>query len=80
MPAIFSVEVLRDCVMVGEDSSEVVKVVVAYILDAEIISNEYKHCSRFDYNPTLTQISMSMFTNVDTLSLIKVRCCGLEVW
>ena len=43
MPEKFPVEVLRDCLMVGEGSSEVVKVVVAYILDAEIISNEYKH-------------------------------------
>ena len=29
--------------MGGEDSSEVVKVVVAYILNAEIINNEYKN-------------------------------------
>ena len=37
------VEVLRDGVMGGEDSSQVVKVVVAYILNAEIINNEYKN-------------------------------------
>ena len=29
--------------MVGEDSSWVVKVVVAYILNAKIINTEYKH-------------------------------------
>ena len=37
---VFPVEVFRDCVMVFEDSSEVVKVVVTYILDAKIINNE----------------------------------------
>ena len=37
------VEVLRDGVSGGEDSSQVVKVVVAYILNAEIINNVYKH-------------------------------------
>ena len=36
-------EVLYDGVMGGEDSSEVVKVLVAYILNAEIINNENKH-------------------------------------
>ena len=39
----YPVKVLRDGVMGSEDSSEVVKVVVAYILNAEIINNEYKH-------------------------------------
>ena len=36
-------KVLHDGVMGGEDSSRVVKVVVAYILNAKIINNEYKH-------------------------------------
>ena len=40
---VFPVEVFLDCLMVCEDSSEVVKVVVTYILDSEIINNEYKH-------------------------------------
>ena len=39
----FPFEVLRDGAMGGEDSSEVVKVVVVYILNSEIINNEYKH-------------------------------------
>ena len=40
---LFSFKVLRDGVMGGEDSLSVVKVVVAYILNSEIINNEYKH-------------------------------------
>ena len=39
----FPFKVLHDGVMGGEDSSEVVKVVVSYILNAEIINNEYKN-------------------------------------
>ena len=37
------IEVLCDGVMGGEDSSLVTKAVVSYILNAEIIKNEYKH-------------------------------------
>ena len=43
MPAIFTVEVLHDVAMGGEDSYQVAKLVVAYIFNAEIINNEYKH-------------------------------------
>ena len=43
MPENFPVQVLRDGVMGGKDSSQVVKVVLAYRLNAEIIKNEYKH-------------------------------------
>ena len=39
----FPVEVLRDGVMGGEDSSQVVKVVVSYILNVKIINYEYIH-------------------------------------
>ena len=39
----FPFEVLYDGVMGGEDSSEVVKVLVTYILNAKIINNENKH-------------------------------------
>ena len=39
----FPVKVLRDGVMGDEDSSWVVKVVVAYIPNAEIVNNEYKN-------------------------------------
>ena len=43
MPENFPVQVLCDGVMGGKDSSQVVKVVLAYILNAKIINNEYKH-------------------------------------
>ena len=40
MPEKNPVKVLRDGVMGDEDSYQVLKVVVAYILNAEIINNE----------------------------------------
>ena len=36
------VNILCDCVIVCEENYYMVKVVVAYILDAKIINNEYK--------------------------------------
>ena len=40
---VFFFKFLRDGVMSGEDSSYVVKVVIAYILNDKIINNENKH-------------------------------------
>ena len=39
----YSAKVLRDCVVVGEDCAEVVKVAVTHIIDAKIVYNEDKH-------------------------------------